>query len=104
VEYQREAQIAQSKEVKRWWIESKKANAITVRRKIRAGLPATLEGIDIIRIVNIAWHKSFARVDTNLKAISERGGGATLRASGSPRAARNKGEGGVNKRYLQKNR
>jgi hypothetical protein len=54
-------------------IESKKENAETVRCKIRAGFPATLERSDIVRIVNIAWQKSFARVDTNLKAISESG-------------------------------
>jgi hypothetical protein len=56
-------------------IESKKAKADTVRHTIRAGLPATLERSDIVRIVNIAWQKSFARVDTNLKAIAERGWG-----------------------------
>jgi hypothetical protein len=33
----------------------------------------TLERSDIIRIVNIASQKSFARVVTNLKAIAERG-------------------------------
>jgi hypothetical protein len=38
-------------------IESKKANADTFRRKIRAGLPAMLERSDIVRIVNIAWQK-----------------------------------------------
>jgi hypothetical protein len=54
-------------------IESKKENAETVRCKIIASLPATLERSDIVRIVNIVWQKSFARVDTNLKAISERG-------------------------------
>jgi hypothetical protein len=54
-------------------IESKKANAETVRCKIRAGLPATLERSDIVRIVYIAWQKSFSRVDTNLKAIAECG-------------------------------
>jgi hypothetical protein len=56
-------------------IESKKAKADTCMRKIRAGLPATIERSDIIRIVNIAWNKSFARVDTNLKEISEHGWG-----------------------------
>jgi hypothetical protein len=54
-------------------IESKKAKADTVQRKIRDGLPATLERSDIVRIVSIAWKKSFARADTNLKAIAERG-------------------------------
>jgi hypothetical protein len=53
-------------------IESNKVTAETVRCKIRVGLPETLERSDIIRIVNIAWHKSFARVDTHLKAIAER--------------------------------
>jgi hypothetical protein len=54
-------------------IESKKAQADTGRCKIRVGLPATLERSDIVRIVNIAWQKSFARVDTNMNAIAERG-------------------------------
>jgi hypothetical protein len=54
-------------------IESKKSKADTVRCNIRAGLPATLKRSDIVRIVNVAWQKSFARVDTNLKAIAERG-------------------------------
>jgi hypothetical protein len=54
-------------------IESKKAKADTVWCKIRSGLPATLERSDIVRIVNIVWHKSFARFNTNLKSISERG-------------------------------
>jgi hypothetical protein len=57
-------------------IESKKANADTVRRNIRAGLPATIECSDIVSIVNIAWQKSFSRFDTNLQAISERWWGA----------------------------
>jgi hypothetical protein len=38
-------------------IESDKANAETVRCKSRAGLSATLERSDIIRIVSIAWQK-----------------------------------------------
>jgi hypothetical protein len=38
-------------------IESKKAKADTVRRKICDGLPATLERSEIVRIVNIAWQK-----------------------------------------------
>jgi hypothetical protein len=54
-------------------IDIKKAKAETVRCKIRAGLPATLERSDIVRIVNIAWQKSFARVNTNLRVIAERG-------------------------------
>jgi hypothetical protein len=54
-------------------IESKKANAETVRCKIRAGLPATLESSDIVRIVNIPWQKLFAKVHTNLKAIADHG-------------------------------
>jgi hypothetical protein len=56
-------------------IESKKAKTCTVRDKIRAGLPATLEKSDIVRIVNVAWQKSFARVDTNKRAIAARGWG-----------------------------
>jgi hypothetical protein len=56
-------------------IKSKKANADTVSRNIHAGLPATLERSDIIRIFNIACQKSFARVDTNLKAIADCGWG-----------------------------
>jgi hypothetical protein len=54
-------------------IESKKANAETVKCNICAGLSATLERSDIVIILNIASQKSFARGDTNLKAISERG-------------------------------
>jgi hypothetical protein len=54
-------------------IESKKAKAETFMCKTRVGLPATLERSDIVRIVNIAWQKSFGRVDTNLKAIAECG-------------------------------
>jgi hypothetical protein len=46
-------------------IESKKANANTVTAKKRAGLPATLEQSDIVRIANVAWQQSFTRVDTN---------------------------------------
>jgi hypothetical protein len=69
-------------------IESKKANAETVRCNICADLPATLERSDNIIIMNIAWQKSFARVDTNLKAIAERGcPPPELCALGSPRAA-----------------
>jgi hypothetical protein len=54
-------------------IESKKAKAEKVRCKIRADLPATLERSDIVIIVNTVWQKSFSRVNTNLKAIAERG-------------------------------
>jgi hypothetical protein len=56
-------------------IESKKANADTVRNKIGAGLPATLEKTTLIRIVNVAWQISFARVDTNKRSIAARGWG-----------------------------
>jgi hypothetical protein len=54
-------------------IESKKAKACAVRATIRAGLPATLEKSDIVRIVNVAWQTSFARVDTNKRVIAARG-------------------------------
>jgi hypothetical protein len=47
--------------------------ADTVRNKIRAGLPATLDTSEIVQIVNVAWQKSFARVDTNKRAIAARG-------------------------------
>jgi hypothetical protein len=56
-------------------IECKKMKADTVRDKIRAGLPATLDKSDIVRIVNVAWQKSFTRVDTNKRAIAARGWG-----------------------------
>jgi hypothetical protein len=56
-------------------IESKKTKADTVRNKIGAGLPTTLEKTDIVRIVNVAWQKSFARVNTNNRAIAARGRG-----------------------------
>jgi hypothetical protein len=54
-------------------IESKKEKAETFRCNIRAGLPSMLERSDIIRIVSIAWQEAFSRVNTNLKAIAERG-------------------------------
>jgi hypothetical protein len=57
-------------------IKSEKVKADPVRRNIHDGLPATLERSDIIGIVNTDWQKSFARVDTNLKAIAEHGWGA----------------------------
>ena len=56
-------------------IEGKKAKAETVTEKIRAGLPATLERSDIVRIVNVAWQKIFTRVETNKHAIAARGWG-----------------------------
>jgi hypothetical protein len=56
-------------------VESKKAKAYTVRDKIRYGLPATLDKSDIVQIVNVAWQKSFGRVDTNNRAIAARGWG-----------------------------
>jgi hypothetical protein len=57
-------------------IESKKAKADTVRGKNRAGLPATLKRSNIVRIVNVAWQKSFAWVEKNKKAIAVRGWGS----------------------------
>jgi hypothetical protein len=57
-------------------IESKKAKSDTVTSKILSGLPDTLERSDIVRIVNIAWQKSFARVETNKRAIAARGWGS----------------------------
>jgi hypothetical protein len=56
-------------------IESKKATSDTVTGNIRAGLPATLERSDIVRIVNIAWQHYFARFETHTKAITVRGWG-----------------------------
>jgi hypothetical protein len=56
-------------------IECKKAKSDTVTGKIRASLPATFERSDIFRIVNIAWQKSFACVETNKKATAARGWG-----------------------------
>jgi hypothetical protein len=56
-------------------IECKKANADTVTAKIRAGLPATPERSDIVRIVNVTRQKSFARVETNKKVTAARGWG-----------------------------
>jgi hypothetical protein len=53
-------------------IESTKANANTATATIQAGLPATLKRSNIVRIVNIAWQNSFARVETNKKAIDAR--------------------------------
>jgi hypothetical protein len=56
-------------------IESKKVNAATVMSKIRAGLPPRLERTDILRIVNVAWQSSFARVATSGRAIAAKGWG-----------------------------
>jgi hypothetical protein len=56
-------------------IESKKVKVDTVTRKIRLGLPATLKRSDISRIMNIAWQKSFVRIETNKRSIAARGWG-----------------------------
>ena len=56
-------------------VECKKSKSKTVRGKIRAGLPATLDRSDIVRIVHEAWKLSFARIDTNKRAIAARGWG-----------------------------
>jgi hypothetical protein len=56
-------------------IESKKTNAHSVSAKIRAGLLAIHEIFDIVSIVNIAWQKSFTRVERNKKAIAAPGCG-----------------------------
>jgi hypothetical protein len=56
-------------------VECKKSKSDTVTAKIRAGLPATLERIDIVRTVHVPLIKSFARVDTNKRAIAARGWG-----------------------------
>jgi hypothetical protein len=54
-------------------IQNKTARSDTVTGKIRAGLPATLERSDIVRIMNVAWTKSFARIDTKKQATTMRG-------------------------------
>jgi hypothetical protein len=53
----------------------KKSKADTVTAKIRAGIPATIERSDIVRIVHVAWMKLFARVETKKCAIAARGWG-----------------------------
>jgi hypothetical protein len=63
------------KRLKKIWEKSRVAHSrlrVRRQRQIRAGLPVTSECSDIIRIVNTAWQKSFARVNMNLKAITER--------------------------------
>jgi hypothetical protein len=40
-------------------MECKKSKAETARAKVRAGLPATLERSDIVRIVHVAWKPFF---------------------------------------------
>jgi hypothetical protein len=50
-----------------------KVKAATVTSKIRAVLPPTIEQTNIVRIVNVAWQHSFARVATNKRAIAARG-------------------------------
>jgi hypothetical protein len=57
-------------------IQSKKAKSDTITGNTRAGLPTTLERSDIVRIVNVAWQNSLARVETNKKAIVVCGWGA----------------------------
>jgi hypothetical protein len=54
-------------------IESKKVKAASLTSKIREGLFPTLEQADIVRIVNVAWQHSFARVATNKRAMSALG-------------------------------
>jgi hypothetical protein len=44
-------------------------------KKSRGGLPATLERTYIVRIANVDWQKSFARIETIKKAIAARGWG-----------------------------
>jgi hypothetical protein len=51
-------------------IESHNAKSDAVTGKNRSGLPATLELSNIFRIVNVAWQKSFACIETNKKAIA----------------------------------
>ena len=41
--------------------------------KIRRGMPAKLNATDIMPLVNIAWNRSFAKIESNRKAISTRG-------------------------------
>ncbi len=41
--------------------------------KIQRGMPAKLNATDIIPLLNIAWNKSFAKIENNQKAISTRG-------------------------------
>jgi hypothetical protein len=53
-------------------VESKKSKAETARAKIPPGLPATLDRSEIVRIVHVAWKKSFACVDMNNRAIAAR--------------------------------
>jgi hypothetical protein len=46
-----------------------------VTRKNDAGLPFTIEKTDVVGLVREAWKTSFARVRTNVKAITSRGWG-----------------------------
>ncbi len=50
-----------------------KAKDDLVAFKMRQGWEVTLEAYDIIPLINVAWEKSFARVNTNKKAIADRG-------------------------------
>jgi hypothetical protein len=50
-----------------------KAKDALVSFKMRQGWEVTLEAYDIIPLINVAWEKSFARVNTNKKAIADRG-------------------------------
>ena len=48
--------------------------------KVSMGISMTVAPTDIIPIVNHAWDRSFAKIDTNKKAIAERGWGPLNRA------------------------
>ena len=48
----------------KWWLLTKKSNN---------GYPFSIEKSDIVKLVGLAWNKSFARKETNKKAIAARG-------------------------------
>jgi hypothetical protein len=56
-------------------IDSKNVKAATAMRKIQSGFSPTGKRTDIVRIVNVAWQSSVARVATNKRAIAARGWG-----------------------------
>ena len=56
-----------------WKVEWSREKGVLLLYRIRMGLNAVLEKSDIITLVNIVWHKSFAMKESNTKAIAARG-------------------------------
>jgi hypothetical protein len=62
-------------------VESKKANTATAMRKIRAGLPPTLEWTAIFRIVNVAWQSLLPGLQPTREPLLHKGGAHSTTSS-----------------------